>query len=411
MAGTTSIGWTDSTPNVLTHRCKPVADECDRCYAQTHTNRFEGAGAFTSEPPALVRSKLLLPWLDPGVRGGQRAFLSSMSDPGHPGIGVDDLALIFAMMAADQTNDWQVLTKRPHVLERRLNHPAFPQKVRHLIPTLVDMLADTRSGRLSKIRRDGIDRIRAAQAAFTWPLPNVWIGVSAGSQASADKFVPVLMRIPAQVRFISVEPMIGPVDLTRIAVDSQQQPDMVWDVLGRRYGVPGRWQSPMSTGVDWVIFGGESGHGARPMHITWLTDGIEQAQRAGVPVFFKQWGAWAPAPWHIPIDPAIIRRGGEQLAGAKAAAEKSGATHAYSVDAHLHGHPLHRPPHKPWSIERTTLPPGQMAVRRYAGHHAGNLLNGVRLEEFPDSHRLHQPHRATATRQRGELNAVTAGRT
>lgn len=406
MAGTTSIGWTDSTPNVLTHRCKPVADECDHCYAQTHTNRFEGEGAFTSEPPALVRPKLLLPWLDPGVRAGQRAFLSSMSDPGHPAIPVDDLALIFAMMAADQTNDWQVPTKRPHVLAARLNHPAFAVKVRNAIPTIVGMLADTRSGRLSRTRREGIERIRAAQAAFTWPLPNVWIGVSAGSQASADKFIPVLMKIPARVRFVSVEPMIGPVDLTRIAGGSRQQPGMVWDVLNRRYGVPGRWQAPMTAGIDWVILGGESGHHARPMHITWLQDAIGQAQRAGVPVFFKQWGAWAPAPWRVPLDDDVVRRGGEDLAAAKAAAEKTGATHSYPVDAHLHGHVAYRPPHKPWSVERTALPPGHVGVRRFAGHLAGNLLNKVRLEEFPESHRLHRPRPAP---RRDGLDAVTAG--
>jgi protein gp37 len=99
-------------------------------------------------------------------------------------------------------------------------------------------------------------------------LPNVWLGVSAENQDQANKRIYWLMKTPAAIRVVSCEPMLGPIDLTRIPARSRQQPDMVWDVLNKRHGVPGQWQAPLTHGLDWVIVGGESGRKdeARPMH-------------------------------------------------------------------------------------------------------------------------------------------------
>ncbi|KAF0646579.1 MULTISPECIES: DUF5131 family protein [Streptomyces] len=83
-------------------------------------------------------------------------------------------------------------------------------------------------------------------------------------------------------------------DLTRLATNNRQQPDMVYDALNQRYGVPGRWQAETSARVDWVIVGGESGRGARPMAPQWATSLRDQCAAADVPYFFKQWGEYAP---------------------------------------------------------------------------------------------------------------------
>jgi protein gp37 len=307
MAGTTFIGWTDATLNPLAWRCNHVTDECDLCYAETLTNRYHGADAFTSEPPYLKPGRLLLPWTDPKMRVANRIFLESMSDPFHPGVPVEDQALIWGMMAADPRHEYQVLSKRPHVGFKLLTRPDFPKMVVDGIAELLRRFTPKR--RVSPQRRVIMDGIEAAAAAFTWPLRNVIVGVSAGQQSSADKFIPPLLQIPAALRFVSVEPQIGPVDLTRIAAGREQQPGMVYDVLGQRYGVPGQWQAPMSTGLDWVIIGGESGRVfaadpmnpplgddgkpvyARPMRLGWARDVKVLSEAAGVPVYMKQLGS------------------------------------------------------------------------------------------------------------------------
>lgn len=129
-------------------------------------------------------------------------------------------------------------------------------------------------------------------------MPNIWLGVSIESQEYADARVAALLRSPAAVRWVSAEPLLGPVDLTRIAAPSGQQPGMVYDALGRRYGVPGRWEADASAGLDWVVVGGETARRrrqARPMHPDWARTLRDQCTSTGVGFFFKQWGDWAPS--------------------------------------------------------------------------------------------------------------------
>jgi protein gp37 len=109
----------------------------------------------------------------------------------------------------------------------------------------------------------------------SWPLPNVWLGVSVEDQQWADIRIPALLATPAAVRWISAEPLLGPVDL----VQSINQ-----DPLAAYHFRPG--------GLDWVVVGGESGPGARPMHPDWARRLRDQCAAAGVPFLFKQWGAW-----------------------------------------------------------------------------------------------------------------------
>ncbi|MEM9522939.1 MAG: DUF5131 family protein, partial [Pseudomonadota bacterium] len=124
------------------------------------------------------------------------------------------------------------------------------------------------------------------------PLRNVWLGVSAEDQARADQRIPDLLATPAALRFVSAEPLLGMVELTRLPG---------CDALnGRRWGgldgdVRRGWSSGGNARLDWVICGGESGRGARPMHPDWARSLRDQCQAAGVAFFMKQWGEWLPA--------------------------------------------------------------------------------------------------------------------
>lgn len=117
-----------------------------------------------------------------------------------------------------------------------------------------------------------------------WPLPNVWLGTSVENQETADKRIPPLLSSPASVRFLSCEPLLGPIDLTEIHVNGF----LVNSLEEHRKGE----SVETNQGIDWVITGGESGPGARPSHPDWFRQLRDQCQEAGVPFFFKQHGAW-----------------------------------------------------------------------------------------------------------------------
>lgn len=141
------------------------------------------------------------------------------------------------------------------------------------------MVAQTYYGELcGAIGRGGQYADRNMGLRDNWPLSNVWLGVSAEDQERADKRIPLLLLTPAAVRFVSLEPLLGPVDL--------------FGKLGPYCGKSG--SNGWDRGLDWVIVGGESGPGARPMHPQWPRDVRDKCAAAGVPFFFKQWGEWAP---------------------------------------------------------------------------------------------------------------------
>jgi protein gp37 len=152
-----------------------------------------------------------------------------------------------------------------------------------------------------------------------WPLPNVWLGVTAGTQATADERIPHLLATPAAVRFSSCEPLLGPVELWSARYRNP---------IGGLTGAVTGW----SGGVDWVICGGESGPGARPMSPNWARSLRDQCQAAAVPFFFKQWGEWAPMETEklggdltafvragngkvVSVDGAMMERVGKKAAG------------------------------------------------------------------------------------------------
>jgi protein gp37 len=191
-------------------------------------------------------------------------FVNSMSDVFHEGVPDELVARVFAVMLAAEQHTFQVLTKRHARMRSLLTSPAFADQVLEL--------AVAEYGVLSWRDQD-----------HWWPVPNVWIGVSVENQHWADIRIPALIETQAAVRFLSCEPLLGPVDLS------------AW--LGIEYSDMGLWAADPPAGrpsLHWVIVGGESGPGARPMDWWWIGDIVEQCQAAEVAVFVKQMGtAWA----------------------------------------------------------------------------------------------------------------------
>jgi len=177
----------------------------------------------------------------------------SMSDLFHRKIHFSDIATIFDIMARTPQHTYQVLTKQPENMLKFFNWY----------------------------------RVDYGATSYEWPFKNVWLGVTAENQQTADERIPLLLQIPAAVRFVSCEPLLKPVRLTgylRCAVCGSKE----WDFNQFQDG------HLHQRGLDWVIVGGESGPGARPMHPDWARSLRDQCQAAGVPFFFKQWGAWYP---------------------------------------------------------------------------------------------------------------------
>jgi protein gp37 len=249
MSDKSAIEWTDATWNPVTG-CTEVTPGCDNCYAKTFAERWRGVPGHYFEQGfdvVLRPDKLNLPltWRKP-----RRVFVNSMSDLFHKDVPDEFIARVFAVMAATPQHTYQLLTKR-HGRMRSL------------------LAGEDGSGH--RLLEAAMDEETAQALYDQWPLPNVWLGVSVEDQARANLRIPALLDTPAAVRWLSMEPLLGPVDLTRTDKD----------VL-------------VDGGIDWVVVGGESGRGARPMEPAWARSLRDQVTGADVPFFFKQWGEWAP---------------------------------------------------------------------------------------------------------------------
>ena len=224
----TGIEWTDVTWNP-TRGCSRVSPGCEHCYAERQAHRmnhpggaYEGLTRQTSRGPTwtgdvrLVHDQLGAPlrWKKPRM-----VFVDSMSDLFHEALLGDDIFQVFLAMEKAPQHTYQILTKRP------------------LLMAKWSELFGDRTG------------------------PNVWFGTSVEDQERADERIPWLQKTRAEIRFLSCEPLLGPLEL-----------DL--------------------TGISWVIVGGESGPGAQPMDGAWVRSIRDQCVRAGVAFFFKQWGGF-----------------------------------------------------------------------------------------------------------------------
>ena len=271
MGDKTGIQWTDATWNCFTG-CTAVSPGCDNCYAASlASGRLAHVPAYAglAEGGTFNGTVRLLPdRLDQPIRWRKprRIFVNSMSDAFHGGVPDEFIAQVFAVMAATPRHQYQILTKRHSRMRALLSNPAF-------IETMLDYLPDLPGGQRA------IDEQRVS-----WPLPNVWLGVSVEDRKRADLRIPALLNTPAAVRFLSCEPLLGPVSLTE---------ECELTLAAEERGALDKVGYPID-GLDWVIVGGESGRDARPMHPDWAGQLRGECQAAGVPFFFKQWGEWSP---------------------------------------------------------------------------------------------------------------------
>lgn len=347
MADRTTIEWTDATWNPI-RGCTRVSEGCRNCYAEIMAARFSDPGQWGHGIARRVKLpdggtdhrwtgklELIETRLDQPLRwrAPRRIFVNSTSDLFHEAALDEWIDRVFAVMALAPQHTFQVLTKRP---ERMREYLAANPGIR--IRTEMPRIA----GPLPVIEMD-------------WPLPNVWLGTSVEDQASADARIPHLLATPAAVRFVSAEPLLGPVDLDEIAIP---RPDLrasvIWSALRGWGGAPAK--------LDWVIVGGESGPGARPMRPDWARSLRDQCVAAGVPFFFKQWGEWGHA-LHMPGVEAV-----------SAAAAKSGHW------AHPHRYRIHGGPEDGQCFE--SLPEDHLTLR-VGKARAGRLLDGRTWDQMP----------------------------
>lgn len=267
MSNGTTIEWTEATWNPVTG-CDRVSEGCDHCYALTLAKRlkamanprYQRDGDPRRSGPGfgvtLHEDQLELPlrWRSP-----RTVFVNSMSDLFHDKVPDGFIARVFATMAIGQRHTFQVLTKRPGRMASLVGRGYFQGLVSSLV---LDRYTWT-------------DVSRLEPGVFRWPLPNVWLGTSVENQRWADVRIPKLLETPAAVRFLSCEPLLGPIDL-----------DDLWPRTVHR--------SDYVNKIDWVIVGGESGPGARPIDPEWARSIRDQCVAAAVPFFMKQWGGRTP---------------------------------------------------------------------------------------------------------------------
>ena len=242
----TKIEWATETWNPVTG-CTPISEGCQNCYAKRMANRLRGRCGYPADDPFRVtfhpdRLEQPLKWKKP-----RKIFVCSMGDLFHREVVAEGtiMKIFYTMMDAGQ-HQYLLLTKRP----------------RHMRLAL-DCFFDG-----------------------SQPPENWWLGVTAENQKCADARIPVLLQIPAAVKFVSVEPMLGYVDLERLCYENGV---CEIDALHGSHGVI-RPHRGSNTSLDWVICGGETGPGARPMKKEWVYGLRDQCVNADVPFFFKKWG-------------------------------------------------------------------------------------------------------------------------
>jgi protein gp37 len=251
-------------------------------YAGT-TKKVNGNAIWTGKL-ALAPERILLEPLT--WRRPRRIFVNSMGDLFHEDVPDEWIDRAFAVMALAPQHTFQVLTKRAKRMRHYLADPRGPRRIYELVcdmvtvdavPAVLLALGVDDPGLMPQWPRVHLDQ---------WPLPNVWLGVSAERQQEADERIPKLLATPAAIRFVSAEPLLGP-----LALDAYLEA-MRWGIDWSAEAGGGS-SSGLGPRLDWIIVGGESGPGDRPMHPAWPRAIRDQCAAAGVPFFFKQWGAWA----------------------------------------------------------------------------------------------------------------------
>jgi len=250
----TKIEWADETWNPVTG-CTPISEGCERCYAKRMANRLQGRFGYPEAPnhfsPVYHNDRLEQPlkWKKP-----RRVFIGSMGDLFHEDLRNVDIKQyppsvfywIMEMIRFAPQHTFMMLTKRPGEMADRLKSLSF-----------------------QPYDQTEVDAFKGYYRDLL-PLQNLWIGVSAENQKRADERIPVLLQIPAAVRFVSVEPILKETDLYHYLYPITNGP------------------SSVRPGLDWVVIGCESGPGRRKTELKWIENAVMQCSDAGIPVFVKQ---------------------------------------------------------------------------------------------------------------------------
>lgn len=254
--GKSKIDWTEKVWNPVTG-CSKVSQGCKNCYAEAIANRFWGKQTwyeFDTKHGSITRQRRFtdvmchedrlsqpIHWKKPA-----RIFVNSMSDLFHEDVPFDFVDEVLRIIAVCPQHTFQILTKRPNRMKQYIEQSEYAEN---------------------------IEKVK-----------NVWLGVSVEDQKTADERIPVLLRTSSYVRWLSVEPMLGPVNLDKY----DDEYEIHWLTgLDKEYPEEG-----INMKIDWVVVGGESGPNARPMHPDWVRSIRDQCKAADVPFFFKQWGTW-----------------------------------------------------------------------------------------------------------------------
>lgn len=283
----TKIEWTDETWNPIVG-CSVVSPGCTHCYAMRTAHRMDAnpktpqyhgltkmvngnpvwTGAVKLHEPALLKP---LSWKKPRM-----IFVNSMGDLFHEWVEDEWIDRVFAVMALCPQHTFQVLTKRAERMQ------AYVSNIVNDRPRFTKWAARARP------IAEGVGYPHGTVPP-RWPLPNVWLGVSAEDQRRADERIPYLRATPAAVRFVSAEPLLG-----QIHFDCVPQPSS-WTTPTDNVSDGVHALRHVDASLDWVIVGGESGPNARPMHPDWARSIRDQCVEAGTAFFFKQWGEYRQA--------------------------------------------------------------------------------------------------------------------
>jgi protein gp37 len=378
MAGKTKIEWTDASWNPVVG-CSIVSPGCTNCYAMKMAHRLQamagkprwtknlGGTAHYAGTTKVVNGNAV--WTGNLALAPERVltaplrrkkpmtyFVNSMSDLFHEDCPDEWIDKVFAVMALCPQHTFQVLTKRAERMRDYFAARMTGDPWAEAADEIGDMLGM-------------IDGHPVVLEPEDIPLPNVWLGVSAEDQKRADERIPHLLETPAAVRFISAEPLLGPINLQRISLGTSEatfhgHPEIKYAAffMDATRGV----NSGAIPALDWVIVGGESGPNARPMNPDWVRSLRDQCATAGVPFFFKQYGEW------LPIDGPRWSSIDQSRNGTEVWIDRMGKI---TRDADVRG--LTRP-----------SPYGQYILRRVGKKAAGRLLDGIEHNGMPASSKL-----------------------
>jgi protein gp37 len=277
MGSKSKIAWTQASWNYL-RGCSKVSAGCQSCYAERFAARFSGPGQIMegltknghwTGDVRFVEAHFLDPvrWTKP-----RKIFVNSQSDTFHEMVSDDTITRAFAVAAICPDHIFQFLTKRAKRMAEWFKWSGRALEVKEAAEKLVAELPKGIKRELPK---------------FHWPLPNVWMGVTTEDQKTADERIPYLLEVPAVVRWLSVEPMVGPIVLKAPELGEWPSAILYHIANGEEWDDWKYWTARMR-GVQWIVVGGESGPGRRPMNENWVRVLRDQLPGTGVAFFLKQ---------------------------------------------------------------------------------------------------------------------------